>query len=350
MRALNFQDGKGDLVRDFVDACRKYGIQPGIYLGIRWNAFLGVHDFKVDGTGEFQQKRQAQYNRMVEGMMKEICTNYGELFEIWFDGGADDPAHGAPDVLPIVQQYQPNCLFYHNLQLAEARWGGSESGTVNYPCWATFPYVSVGTGPSGHPEIAANNYELLKTGARDGKYWMPAMADAPLRGYQGRHEWFWEPGDEDHLFPVADLMNKYEKSVGRNATLIMGLTPDTSGRLPEVDVQRLQEWGAAIRAKYGTPLYETHGEGKVLEIKFDRPTTVDRVVIQEDITGGEQVETYTLEVLQGGAWVAVERGSCIGHKRIVMFEPIKGEGIRLKMTSIQGESMIRRFAVYGDTP
>ena len=349
MRALNFQNGQGDLVRDFIEACRKYGIKPGIYLGIRWNAFLGVHDFKVDGTGAFQQKRQEQYNRMVEGMVKEICTNYGELFEIWFDGGADDPAHGAPDVLPIVQQYQPNCLFYHNLQLAEARWGGSESGTVNYPCWATFPYVSVGTGPSGHPEIVANNYELLKTGAREGQYWMPAMADAPLRGYQGRHEWFWEPGDEDHLFPVTDLMNMYEKSVGRNATLIMGLTPDTSGLLPEVDVRRLQEWGAAIRAKYDIPLYETSGEGNVLEIKFDQPTTIDRVVIQEDITGGEQVEVYSLEVLKDGTWKEVEQGTCIGHKRIVVFEPVIATGIRLKPESKRGNLNISRMAVYRST-
>lgn len=124
MKALKFQAGKGDIVRDFVNSCRKYGIKPGIYLGIRWNSFFGVHDFKVNGVGDFAQKRQLWYNNMVEGMVKEICTNYGELFEIWFDGGADSPQNGAPDVLPIVQQYQPNCLFYHNKQLAEARWGG----------------------------------------------------------------------------------------------------------------------------------------------------------------------------------------------------------------------------------
>ena len=85
--------------------------------------FLGVHDFKVNGTGTFQQKRQAYYNQMVEGMVKELCTQYGPLFEIWFDGGASHPDLGAPDVLPIVKKYQPDCLFYHNNQLAEARSG-----------------------------------------------------------------------------------------------------------------------------------------------------------------------------------------------------------------------------------
>lgn len=148
LKALQWREGKGDIVREFVDACRKYGIKPGIYLGIRWNAFFGVHDFKVEGKegSPFVKNRQLYYNKMVEGMVTEICTRYGPLFEIWFDGGASSPERGAPDVLPIVKKYQPNCLFYHNDQLAEARWGGSESGTVPYPCWSTFTYPSTGAG------------------------------------------------------------------------------------------------------------------------------------------------------------------------------------------------------------
>jgi len=122
LKAVKWRDGKADIVRDFVNSCRKYGIKPGIYLGIRWNSFFGVHNFRVNGAGEFKENRQLYYNSLVEGMVKEICTNYGELFEIWFDGGAYNPEKGAPDVLPIVKKYQPKCLFYHNSQLAEARW------------------------------------------------------------------------------------------------------------------------------------------------------------------------------------------------------------------------------------
>lgn len=147
-------------------------------------------------------------------MVKEICTRYGPLFEIWFDGGASSPEKGAPDVLPIVKKYQPDCLFYHNDQLAEARWGGSESGTVPYPCWSTFPYPSTGAGEN----ISKNDFALLKHGDPSGQYWVPAMADAPLRGYNGRHEWFWEPGDEKHIYPLEDLVEMYYKSVGRNST------------------------------------------------------------------------------------------------------------------------------------
>ncbi|MGQ7870732.1 alpha-L-fucosidase [Sunxiuqinia sp. sy24] len=346
MKALKFQDGKGDLVRDFVNSCRKYGIKPGIYLGIRWNSFIGVHDFKVNGEGAFRENRQKWYNQMVEGMVKEICTNYGELFEIWFDGGANHPANGAPDVLPIVQQYQPNCLFYHNKQLAEARWGGSESGTVAYPCWSTFPYYSTGAGESAHQAIAKNNFQLLKEGDPNGTYWMPAMSDAPLRGYNGRHEWFWEPGDEAHIFPLENLMDMYCKSVGRNSTLIMGLTPDPDGVLPEPDVQRLKEWGDEIKRRFETPVAQTKGEGKKLVLKLSKAQSVNHVIIQENIALGERVRRYEVEGLVSGKWTKLCEGQSIGQKRIQQFDTVECSKIRLTIEQSEELPSIKNLAVY----
>ncbi len=122
---------KGDIVRDFVNSCRKYGLQPGIYIGIRWNSLLGIHNFKAEGEGEFARNRQAWYKRLCENMVTELCTRYGDLYMIWFDGGADDPRGDGPNVEPIVNKYQPNCLFYHNIDRADFRWGGSETGTVS---------------------------------------------------------------------------------------------------------------------------------------------------------------------------------------------------------------------------
>lgn len=344
MKALQFQDGKGDIVRDFVNSCRKYGIKPGIYLGIRWNSFFGVHNFEVQGAGEFREQRQQYYNQMVEGMLREICTNYGELFEIWFDGGADHPANGAPDVLPIVQQYQPNCLFYHNLQLAEVRWGGSESGTVGYPCWATFP------NPYSHGgDTQEERMRLLKQGDPDGSYWMPAMADAPLRGYNGRHEWFWEPEDEAHIYPVEDLMAMYEKSVGRNATLIMGLTPDPEGLLPRPDTERLKEWGQAIDKRFGHPLRTIEGStGRNIVIQLDKEQLVTHVIIQEDITEGERIRDYRIEVRNSGRWKEMAAGSAVGHKRIQQFDPVRASSIRLHIVEADGEPQVKKFAVFGE--
>ena len=346
VKALDWKDGKGDVVADFVASCRKYGIKPGIYLGIRWNSFLGVHDFKVNGEGAFKENRQEWYNKMVEGMVKEICTNYGELFEIWFDGGADHPKNGAPDVLPIVRQYQPNCLFYHNGQLAEARWGGSESGTVAYPNWSTFPYRATGAGESAKKNIAKNNFQLLKEGDVNGEFWVPAMADAPLRGYNGRHEWFWEPGDEAHIFPVKNLMEMYYKSVGRNATLIMGLTPDPDGLLPEPDVQRLKEWGMELKRRFSSPVASTAGMGNKVELRFKEPTDINHVIVQEDIAKGERIREYQIEGYTEGRWQTLTKGQSIGNKRIAQFDKVKLSRLRIKIMASDGVAQIKNLSAF----
>ena len=346
VKAINWKNGKGDVVADFVASCRKYGIKPGIYLGIRWNSFMGVHDFKMDGVGEFKENRQKYYNQMVEGMVKEICTKYGELFEIWFDGGADHPDSGAPDVLPIVRKYQPNCLFYHNRQLAEARWGGSESGTVSYPSWSTFPYNVKGAGESAKENIAKDNYKLLKEGDPNGMFWVPAMSDAPLRGYNGRHEWFWEPGDEAHVFPLGNLMNMYYKSIGRNSTLIMGLTPNPDGLMPEGDVIRLKEWGDEIKRRFENSIASTSGVGEKVTLKLEKHTTINQIVIQEDIRQGERVRNYEIEGKVKGKWRVLTQGQSIGHKRIEQIEDTEVSHVRLKVLNADREPQIKNLEVY----
>lgn len=274
-------------------------------------------------------------------MVTELCTRYGDLFEIWFDGGADHPDNGAPDVLPIVKKYQPNCVFYHNLQLAEARWGGSESGTVPYPCWSTFPnsYSHGGDTPD-------ETRKLLQHGDPNGKYWMPAMSDAPLRGYNGRHEWFWEPGDEEHIFPLTDLVKMYYGSVGHNSTLILGLTPDSNGLLPEPDVKRLKEWGDEIKRQFSNPIAKTMGEGNRLELVLPSEQKINTLVIQEDIKQGERIREYEIQAKVNGKWKTIGTGSCVGHKRIQTFNPVSASKIRLVISSSLAQAYIKNLSVY----
>ncbi|AEI49020.1 alpha-L-fucosidase [Runella slithyformis] len=344
MKSLKFQEGKGDLVRDFVNSCRKYGIAPGIYLGIRWNSFLGVHDFRIDGESPLVKNRQMAYKKMCEGMVKELCTRYGDLFMIWFDGGADDPTKYGADVLPIVEKYQPKCLFYHNAQRADFRWGGSESGTVPYPCWATFPF------PFSHAAqkeiVFKDDFKLLKEGDKDGKYWMPAMSDAPLRGYNGRHEWFWEPDDDAHIFPLKNLVDMYERSVGHNSTLIIGLTPDDRGLLPEADVQRLTEWGREIKSRFSNPLKTAHGEGTVFELTLDKKQAVNYIVLQEDITQGERVRGFKIEVERDKKWKTIAEGTTIGYKHIRPVDPIEGVKFRLTITQSSALPILKNVSVF----
>ena len=346
MKALKWRDGKGDVVRDFVNSCRKYEVKPGIYIGIRWNSFLGVYDFMMPKDGsKFQENRQAFYNKMCEGMTAELMSRYGELAIVWYDGGGHGPEMGGADILPIVEKYQKNIIFYHNSQRADMRWGGSETGTVPYPCWGTYPF------PYSHSKnqevILKNNFQLLKTGDPDGAYYMPAMSDAPLRGYKGRHEWFWEPGDEGHIFPLSHLMDMYEKSVGRNTTLILGLTPDARGLVPTVDSLRLAEFGQAIQARYGSPLQKVSGRGERYTIKLKKETSLSHFVIEEDIRYGERVRSYRIEGKVSGKWITLCEGSCIGHKRIETLKaPVKVSSVRLRIDASRDEPVIKSFAIF----
>ena len=340
LKAVKWKDGQGDIIRDFVDSCRKYGIKPGIYIGIRWNSFYGIHDFKVQGDTEFSKNRQEYYNRICEGMVEELCSRYGDLAIVWFDGGAHGPAQGGPDVLSIFEKYQPNGLFYHNLQRADIRWGGSESGTVPYPCWGTY----------NTPAWFANRgddigFRPLKHGFPDGEYYMPAMSDAPLRGYNGGHEWFWEPEGEQYIYPLENLMEMYYKSVGRNSTLIMGLTPDPHGLMPEADVQRLQEWGHEISRRFSQPIAQTSGIGNQISLSLDQPQPINHLVIKEDIAQGERVRKFVVEGIVDGRWLTLYEGSSIGHKHIARFDTQKVSEIKLRVEESVLEPVIKKLAV-----
>ena len=342
LKAVKWRDGEGDIVRDFVNSCRKYGIQPGIYVGIRWNSLLGIHNFKAEGDNEFARNRQAWYKRYCEKMVTELCTRYGDLFMIWFDGGADNPRGDGPNVEPIVNKYQPECLFFHNVDRADVRWGGTETGTVSYPCWSTFPY------PFSHSNATDTNehYELLKHGDKNGKYWLPAMADAPLRGANGRHEWFWEPDDENNICSLDVLMDMYEKSVGRNATLMLGLTPDPTGLLPAGDVNRLKEMGDEINRRFSTPLAQTSGTKKTQVLKLGKKQSVNYYMIQENIKKGERIRQYKIEAKINGKWKTVCQGESVGHKRIEKLNSIETDMLRLTVLESIEQPDIINFSVY----
>jgi len=349
MKALEWQDGTGDILRDFKVACEKYGILPAVYIGTRWNAFYGVYDFKVQGENEFARNRQQHYNKMIEKIVAEIFTNYGDWAMVWFDGGAHGPEQGGPDVLSAFEKHQPNSIFYHNLQRADIRWGGSETGTVPYPSWGTFPYPAIGAGETARKEIGANNFQLLKTGDPNGAYFMPAMSDAPLRG-NGGHDWFWEPNREHIIYPLEKLTDMYYKSVGRNTTLILGVTPNSDGRMPEPDVIRLKEFGEEIRRRFSNALGKTSGTGNTLSLVLDKAQEMNQIVLQEDISKGERVREFILEAKIKGKWKTIYRGSSIGHKHIVPIDPVNSKEIRFVALASIGEPQLKAFSAYRIEP
>ncbi|MEJ2049790.1 MAG: alpha-L-fucosidase, partial [Calditrichota bacterium] len=123
-----WRNGRGDVVADFVNSCHKYNIQPALYLSTHCNAYWTVWNHYVDWGAGRGTPQQAAFNRVAEQMTAELCSRYGPLLEIWYDAGVKTPAEGGPDVLPIVEKYQPDIVFYHNKQRADHRWIGNEDG------------------------------------------------------------------------------------------------------------------------------------------------------------------------------------------------------------------------------
>lgn len=343
LKAVKWRNGKGDILSDFVASCRKYDVLPALYVGIRWNSLLGIHNFQAVGDGPFAKNRQTWYKHYCERMVEELCSKYGDFFLIWFDGGADDPNGLGPDVEPIVNKYQPDCLFYHNVNRADFRWGGSETGIMEYPCWSTFP-----TPCSHHKEVESmpNWIDLLKHGDKEGTYWLPAMADFPLRGANGRHEWFWEPGDEQNLISLSQLMEIYEGSVGRNAVLVVGLTPDPSGLLPQPDVERLTAWGEAIQQKWGKPLATTKGNKRQLIIQCSIPQEVHAYRVKEDLSGGERIRRYIVEAKVDGQWKKIADGESVGYQRLETIPTVRAKAVRLTVTEAIGLPIISDFSIF----
>lgn len=340
LKQTRWRNGKADIVRDFVRSCERYGIRPGVYIGIRFNAFCQVYQYELTNSPDDIEAR-AQYMRVCEALVTEICTRYGEWCEIWFDGGVISPAQGGPDLLPIADVHQPEAVFYHSPQRSEHRWAGTETGTTEYPCWSTFP----DTGSQGWAHRGgAEGRALLQHGDPDGSVWCPAMCDAPIRD----HDWLWRPEREDRVQPLDRLVDMYYRSVGCNSNLIVGAVPDRDGLIPEPDFRRYAEFGRALERRVGQPVAESSGQGDTIVLTLPEPGRIDQVLIMEDITQGERVREYTVEgLIPGGEWQELCRGTAIGHKRIERLSSTEVAGARLRVLDSVAIPAIRRLAVFG---
>mgnify|MGYP003588473887 FL=1 len=344
-----WKDGKGDIVKDFIASCHKYGIMPGIYASTSANGYL-----YVDNPGLVQKGSpvtQAEYRRIVTEQLTELWSNYGKLFEIWFDGGVLSREKGGADVLSLINRYQKGAIAfqgpfgYPDL----IRWVGNEEGFAPYPCWATADST---TSSDGIVAVGGLN------GRPDAPYWCPGESDFTLRNnssFQGG--WFWKAGEDSTLFNTNDLIKKYVSSVGRNTNMLLGVVINDKGLVPDADVARAEAFGNEIHRLFDHPIKEMSGKGKTItssngsneviyEIRFDQPTSVSHAVMQEEIAKGERVLSYRLEGETSGNWEKIAEGTNIGHKRIEMFDPKNVSAVRLVVTSCKAEPKMKAFKIY----
>lgn len=335
VKQTTWRNGKGDVVDDFVKSCRKYGIRPGLYASCCANGYLEVDNGLTNrGKGGNAQK-QVEYVRLFEQMMTELWSRYGDLFEVWFDGGAIPVNQGGPDLVPLIQKYQPNAIVFQgppgtpNL----IRWVGNERGVAPYPCWST---TDKGTDEDGDDE-------KVFAGKPDGILWAAGECDVPIRN----HDWFWLPGREDRLYSLDDLMEMYYCSVGHNCNLLLNANPGPDGLVPKEDFQRYVEFGNEIRRRFSVPLASTQGEGLLVELNLGACRKINHIVIMEEIAFGERVLEYVLEgLVQDGTWKKLGAGECVGHKRIQKFEDVEVARLRIRVTQAKAMPHIRQLAAY----
>jgi len=324
-------DGKRDIVAEFIASCKKYGVKPGLYASVGANGYC----WSIGTIQEGSPYTQEEYGKIVETQLTELWSNYGELFEVWFDGGVVPKEVLGCDVLEIAHRLQPDAVKFGAPEGFEnrIRWVGNEEGFSPDPCWGTCD-TEEKDGQFGGDPFARN--------------WNAGEADFTLRWNSSSHYgWAWHQGEDDMIFTVDELVDKYEKSVGRNTNMLLGVVVDDRGLIPDADVARMQEFGSAIRERYGKALAETHGSGNSLVLKLDSPTKVDRIILMEDIAKGERVLKYKVEVVtENNEWQTVAEGTNIGHKRIAVFEPVTADRLRLSVEESKAKPQISRFAVF----
>lgn len=323
VRQTSWRGGKGDVVGDFIASCRKYGIKPGLYASVSSTAWWGVDN---PGVVKWGDRKQADYIRACETMLTELWSNYGELTEIWFDGGALAPEKGGPDMVPILKKHQPNAVVFQGPEPGGIRWIGNERGVAKYPCWSTVRKLN-DPGP----------------GTPDGTIWNPGECDVPMPG----HGWFWKPRQNRNIKPLRSLMDMYYRSVGHNCNLLLNATPDRTGLIPEANMKHYAELGKEIRRRFGKSVAETRGTGGTVQLSLKRPAKIDHVVVMEDIAHGERVRAYEVEgLVPGNRWQKLCDGISVGHKRIQRFDPVEVSKVRFRATKSAATPMIRRLAVY----
>jgi alpha-L-fucosidase len=347
-----WKDGKGDLVADFIASCAKYGIRPGLYYHCGCNGYCGVDNpgRALSGQAEDQQR----YNRVVTTQLTELWTRYGTLFEIWFDGGTLPPELGGPEVIPLLQAYQPQAVCFQGPRGTRSviRWAGNELGYVDYPCWNTTRWKPARTevphienAPAEHTDA---EFPMYGQGEPDGALWAPAENDMTLRrqDVSAHGGWIWRRGQDHLLYPLEEQIERYYHCVGRNANLLAGLVVDDRGLVPEVDVALWTAFGAEIRRRFAHPVGETRGTGGEILLTLDGPYAVNHAVLMEEIAQGERVRQYVLEGETAAGWQPLATGACIGHKHIQRFERVVVSRLRLRLLASMGEPQIRRLAAY----
>lgn len=341
-----YKNGKGDVVREVADSCKKYGLKFGVYLS-PWD-----RNSKLYGT--------PAYNDFYIEQMTELLTNYGEIFMLWLDGACGAKADGQP-----VQKYDFERIWKTAVELQpnivmsgcapDVRWIGNESGKTRESEWNVVPQFQY-----DQQNFAANCQQdddlkkfqkrcqdvmLPDMGSRkflanyDKFMWYPAEVDVSIRP-----GWFYHPAQRLTLKSLKRLMTIYYNSVGNNSLMLLNIPPNRKGQFAKSDVRRLRKMGKWLRREEECVLESScvfSADGREAEITFPKQS-VDRLRLAEDTTKSQRVEKFSVYAGEE----CVFRGTIIGFSRIAIFDrPVVTDKLRFVIEECRNEPYMQKIEV-----
>ena len=362
-----WRDGKGDLVRELSDACHKQGLKFGIYLS-PWDRNAACY-----GTPEYIDMFRAQ--------LTELLTNYGDIFEIWFDGANGGTGYygGArenrsvdrqnyydwPTTIELVRKLQPHAMIFGDGG-PDVRWCGDEEGWVGETNWSTLRRDEV---YPGWPL-----YEQLRYGHEDGTHWVPAEVNVSTRP-----GWFYHASEDHKVKTLPQLLDIYYQSIGRNGLSLINFPIDKRGLIHPNDSAQMVKLQAAVEADFAHNVAEkakaeasnvrggsrTYRATNVtdsnketywatddsvtqasLTITLDKPTAINRFLVEEYIRLGQRVKGFTVEAFVDGQWKLLDTQTTIGYRRILRLPTVTTDKVRFTVTDAKACPLISRIALY----
>jgi alpha-L-fucosidase len=319
--ASPFRGGAGDVVAEFVAACRAEGLRAGLYLS-PW-------DRSASSYGD-----SARYNDFYVAQLTELLSRYGPLHEIWFDGANGEGPGGRrqqydwPRYWATVRRLQPDAVIFSDAG-PDIRWIGNERGSAGETNWSTVdPRAVTVPGMSGDAVT-----RQLQQGDPDGTVWRPGETDVSIRP-----GWFWHPEQDDAVRPASDLVDLFFSSVGRNSKLLLNVPPTTAGLLHDRDVAHLEAMHAALERQFAAsigaaPSWRSTGPNSGVALVADLPERrpIGIIDLAEPIASGQRVAGYVVEAATPTGWREIARGTTIGYRRLHRVAPITARAIRVRV-------------------
>ncbi|WP_311325331.1 alpha-L-fucosidase [Capnocytophaga sputigena] len=362
-----WKNGKGDVIRELSDACKKAGLKFGVYLS-PWDR-------------NHAEYGRPEYVTYFHNQLRELLTNYGEIFEVWFDGanGGSGYYGGANETrtinahtyyqwdktFAIVRELQPNASIFGD-EGPNIRWIGNELGYGTPTNWNPF---------TSNPSLQGKDHlHHLGEGDENGINWIPAEADVSIRP-----GWYYHTREDHQVRPLEKMVDIYYASVGRGYNLLLNLPVDRRGLVHENDIKRLMELKKVIEADFAHNLvtdasvtasnirenhkffsaektidndkntYWATDEGVTeasIDINFTKPTTFNRFMAQEYIPLGQRVKKFKLEYQKDRKWETIDEQTTIGYKRLLRFPPVTATKVRFTILDAKASPLISNIGLY----